>query len=447
MLSKIIPLIFIILSTQAFSSIIAVIDSGTDMQHERIASHAWINSGEVANNNRDEDRNGYQDDVYGWNFAENNNLVIDYKYIGTFSQDVYTFFDIQLKYILGQATAEEISWMRGKFKDQKFVKEVGVFGNFIHGTHVAGITLNDQVLARLMAVKLIPTEVKLPGQDKSHNKDKGFRMGLVKVALDKLAATQMDMMAEIGTYINNHAATVANCSFGTGYNQAKAITGMIFKGIFWRDAKEQELNEVTHHFLSALIKEAKRMTEAAPNTLYVFAAGNDGSNNDILPTSPTNVRADNAITVAATRGRWSIASFSNYGKELVDVAAPGVGIRSSIPGNEYLAFSGTSQAAPYVANAAAAVQLANPGLNPAQVKYILMNTVDLKGFLTDVTKSGGIVNRNRAVYAAQVALRATLDVAVVEAGTMVADIAEGKSSFLINEPLFVFPLNSNLIVR
>ena len=124
-------LIAIVMSTSASASIIAVIDSGTDMNHELIRPNAWNNPTEIPNNDRDEDENGYQDDVYGWNFAEQNNLVIDRKYIGSFSQDPYLFFEIQGKLFLQEATAAEIKWLREKASDPNFLKEMQIFGNFV----------------------------------------------------------------------------------------------------------------------------------------------------------------------------------------------------------------------------------------------------------------------------------------------------------------------------
>ncbi|MEX1099553.1 MAG: S8 family serine peptidase, partial [Bacteriovoracaceae bacterium] len=104
---------YFLMSALIFASIshgatIAVIDSGVDVEHRDFAGKLWINPGETPDNGRDEDQNGYQDDVYGWNFAENNNLVIDRKYIGTFSEDPRKFFEIQGKMFLNQATPEEI---------------------------------------------------------------------------------------------------------------------------------------------------------------------------------------------------------------------------------------------------------------------------------------------------------------------------------------------------
>ena len=68
-----------------------------------------------------------------------------------------------------------------------------------------------------------------------------------------------------------------------------------------------------------------------PNTLFVFAAGNDGTNNDVSPHFPCNYTASNLICVAATDNTDTLADFSNYGASSVDLAAPGVDIDSARP--------------------------------------------------------------------------------------------------------------------
>ncbi|MGZ6547334.1 MAG: S8 family serine peptidase [Actinomycetota bacterium] len=71
----------------------------------------------------------------------------------------------------------------------------------------------------------------------------------------------------------------------------------------------------------------------APNTLFVFAAGNDGTDNDVAPFYPCASPAANIVCVAATDQADNLADFSNYGRETVDLAAPGVGIVSTyLPG-------------------------------------------------------------------------------------------------------------------
>lgn len=142
----------------AQAATIAVIDSGLDYKHEFITPNLWTNPNEVFDR-RDNDGNGYQDDVHGWNFAEQNGQIIDYSYLGTFSPDCTKYFDVQGKYFLKQATEEEIAWMKAKVQDPKFIKEMGKFGNFVHGTHVAGITIRG-THNNVMGLKLIPTEIK-----------------------------------------------------------------------------------------------------------------------------------------------------------------------------------------------------------------------------------------------------------------------------------------------
>lgn len=430
----------LLLSTQAMSSTIAVIDSGVDVEHEDLLNNIWINSAEVANNGRDEDGNGYQDDVYGWNFAEQNNLVIDRKYLGTFSRDPYLFFELQGKAMLGTATEEEKKWMRSKVQDEEFIKEISKFGNFVHGTHVAGITVDGND-SKILSVKLIPTEVKLPffaGINTKSN-DKGIRMTLLKAGLAALAGQQVKLLEEIAAYVGDHNADVANGSFGTGFAQAKMIAGNLFKIAFQRDATEEELKEVALHFINSMLLEGRKMVQAAPKTLFVFAAGNDGSNNDEYPVSPANLVGSNVITVAATYKYDFLAPFSNYGTENVDIAAPGMLINSQIPGNEYLKVSGTSQAAPYVANVAAQIKDANPALSPKEIKAILMGTVDKKSYLTDKVRAQGIVNMERATYAAKLSLTMNVNDATVEANSNVADVATTKTKSIIY-PFAVVPM-------
>lgn len=418
----------VIFSVTANAATIAVIDSGTDMLHKDIAPQAWWNPVEIPANDRDEDRNGYQDDVHGWNFAESNNKVIDYSYLGTLTFDVRKFFEIQQKAILGTATDAEIAWMRAKIQDEAFVKQLQVYGNFMHGTHVSGIAAKNND-SKILAIKLIPTEVKLPVP--GGKVDKGLGLTLIKQGLGLLAKQQVKLLVEIGDYVNGHKAEIANGSFGTGYNQAAMIATAICKTILRRDPTEDELREVTLHFMNTLIKEGEHFTNAAPDTLFVFAAGNDGMNNDKFPTYPTNINTPNVISVAATVGRDGIASFSNYGSNQVDVAAPGVNIESPVPGNQYLRVSGTSQAAPYVANVASQIKDANPELTPSQIKRILMESVDFRTFLRDKVKAKGLVNSGRAVLAAELSTSMSISDALRRARSRVQDVEEEVSKSMV----------------
>jgi subtilisin family serine protease len=63
--------------------IVAVLDTGVDRQHADLISNMWVNSDEILGNRRDDDRNGYVDDVYGWDFVHNDNNPVDRNGHGT----------------------------------------------------------------------------------------------------------------------------------------------------------------------------------------------------------------------------------------------------------------------------------------------------------------------------------------------------------------------------
>ena len=401
-----------LVSAMAQATTLAVIDSGTDTLHKDLLASLWINpiEGEISND-RDEDRNGYQDDIYGWNFAEGNNLVIDPKYRNSLTPDIRKFFALQAKSFYGTITEEEVEWIKAKLGEQEFLKSIQVYGNFMHGTHVAGITVAKNPTAKILSVKLIPTEVALPGQKEvaMAASEKGLGLTLAKLALGQLAKAQITQMSEIAAYVNSHKARVANGSFGTGYPQARMIAELIGGPL---KLTEEEIVEVAKHFLNTLNKEGLHFVGEARNTLFVFAAGNDGLSNDEYGSFPTNIDADNVISVAATIGAGKLASFSNFGKNTVDVAAPGVAINSTVPDNMYLQVSGTSQAAPYVSNIAALVSETNSELMPIQIKKIIMKTVDKRRSYEASVKAGGDVNMDRAVQAAENTLKMNLDEAI-----------------------------------
>ena len=123
---------------------------------------------------------------------------------------------------------------------------------------------------------------------------------------------------------------------------------------------------------------------AENDVLIVNAAGNEGINldkkavypNDQTPSNPSEI-ADNFLTVGAlnfTYGSNMVASFSNFGKQNVDVFAPGTQIWSTTPNNEYEFLQGTSMAAPAVAGIAAVVRSFYPNLTAPQVKQIIMDS-------------------------------------------------------------------------
>ena len=135
--------------------------------------------------------------------------------------------------------------------------------------------------------------------------------------------------------------------------------------------------------------------------LFVAASGNDSADLDgTAMSTPSDLELPNIISVAASNQFDEPAAwFTNYGKNSVDIAAPGEFIYSTLPGNEYATWNGTSMATPHVTGAAALLIEHAPDLTPAEIKAVLMNTVDKKDALADTSASGGRLNLYNALLA------------------------------------------------
>jgi subtilisin family serine protease len=126
--------------------------------------------------------------------------------------------------------------------------------------------------------------------------------------------------------------------------------------------------------------------------LFIAAAGNDSSDTDIFPHYPSSYDLDNVISVAATDDRDNLAGFSNFGSTTVDLGAPGVDILSSIPGNGYALFNGTSMATPHVAGAVSLLLAEEPGLSAEEAKDLVLSSADPIAALEGRTVTGGRLN-------------------------------------------------------
>ncbi|MDH6085549.1 S8 family serine peptidase [Chrysosporum ovalisporum TAC611] len=145
-------------------------------------------------------------------------------------------------------------------------------------------------------------------------------------------------------------------------------------------------------------------------SLFIAAAGNESNNNDSSPSYPASYNLDNIISVAAITHWDGLSWFSNYGLTTVDLGAPGSSIYSTVPGNSYDTYSGTSMASPHVAGAAALLWSENPTWTAQQVKDVLLQTVDPTETLNGITVSGGRLN----VYNALLGTTTTLPSGTVE---------------------------------
>jgi subtilisin family serine protease len=148
-----------------------------------------------------------------------------------------------------------------------------------------------------------------------------------------------------------------------------------------------------------------------PDTLFVVAAGNDGLNNDAAPDYPCNYDLPNILCVAATDRSDSLAQFSDFGVQSVDLAAPGVDIASTWPvglrparpvvagDNRWAIESGTSMSTPLVAGVAGLVAGHHPGIGESQLRQSIVDGVDKVAGLSGKVVTGGRLNAAGALAA------------------------------------------------
>jgi subtilisin family serine protease len=436
-MKKIITLATLLQLASANASVVAIMDSGTDISHKDLAPKVWTNKNEKVGSKTDLDGSGLPGDVNGWDFTEMKANPFNDKYNYLLTADVKKFYSIYAKYELKTITKEETEWLKAVVADKKVMNVVNFIGGYAHGTHVAGIAALNNPKAQVMGLKLLPTVfAELPVDKASAPKEPvqlEFDFAPVKTIADfkkevsDSALEQVQGMIPINGYLDFHKVDVVNQSFGIGFMRAAEMLQGEFISAFKREPTQDELMDVLVTYFTVILQTGPEMFKAAPNTLFIVAAGNDTSDNDALPDYPASIKAPNKIVVAATNGYSELAEFSNFGAVKVDVAAPGVAIESTSPTQSYLHMSGTSQAAPFVTNAVALAKDINPALKAADIKSIILKTVDVKDWLKGKVATSGIVNKARVARAAELSKTMNVEVAISKAKAEIADVATQKS--------------------
>jgi subtilisin family serine protease len=152
-------------------------------------------------------------------------------------------------------------------------------------------------------------------------------------------------------------------------------------------------------FSSALLDTIDESRKAG--VLFLAAAGNDGTDNDLIPHYPSNYRLDNVISVASVDRADRLSWFSNFGVETVDLGAPGEEIWSSTATSDqsYEPFQGTSMATPHVSGVAALIYAFNPSATIFEARQRILQTVVKIPALDGITITGGRLNAYKALTA------------------------------------------------
>ncbi len=319
--------------------IVAVIDTGIDYNHEDLVENLWHNPGEYgtdasgkdkSSNGIDDDKNGYVDDLIGWDFPQNDNKPYDLSVSG---------FEL----------------MFGG-------------GNPGHGTHCAG-----NVGARGFngkGISGVSPNVRIMG---------------LRFITEKGQGTTADAVKSIMYAIKNGAKIMSN-SWGS---------------------EGEDVNDPDNKTL----RDAIRASQDA-GVLFVAAAGNGhqgkgyDNDNDPKPAYPASYNDDIIVSVAALDSSNNLGSFSNWGRNSVDIGAPGVKVFSTTVGSKYsdvvanmggqvVTWDGTSMATPHVAGAAAMYLTKYPNANWKQIKNALLSSASPIPTMAGKSVSGGKLNMER----------------------------------------------------
>jgi subtilisin family serine protease len=234
------------------------------------------------------------------------------------------------------------------------IEEIGLAGNYIHGTHVAGIAMAGNPYARLAVARIEFDWHLTPDPCPSR----------------ELAEREARNAQAYVDFFKRHGVRVVNMSWGgsvKGYEQALEECGI------GRDPQERK--RIAREYFDISRDALAKAILGAPGILFVAAAGNENSDAGFAESIPAAIDAPNLLSVGAVDAAGDEASFTSYGKNVV-AHANGYQVESVIPGGDKLAESGTSMAAPQATNLAAKMLAVNPKLTPTQVIKLIRDTVE-----------------------------------------------------------------------
>ncbi|WP_333693570.1 S8 family peptidase [Flavobacterium sp.] len=444
--------------------IVAVIDSGTDIEHNDLKGKIWTNTKEIPGNGIDDDQNGYVDDIHGWNFLGNivheNLEMTRIVKKGDDGSETYQLAKQKLdeKLAEAQANREQLEAIKGADqaisehlkKSEYTLEELKSIQSFSSSLGRAKMIMT-QMLAKstltdfrkeiqdyeeyvsdqlnyhlnvsydgraLLGDNAEDFSNKYYGNNQVWGPDKKHALHGTHVAgiIAQLRGNELG-----GDGVATHVEIMALRAVPNGDEYDKDIAlairyavdngAKIINGSFGKGFSPQK------EWVHDAIKYA-----ASKDVLFVHAAGNDSNDLNQVESYPNdrvgeNEIATNFIKIGALNfeyGTQVVADFSNYGKKDVDVFAPGVKIYATIPNQEFKYEQGTSMASPNAAGVAALIRSYYPKLKASQVKQILMESgIALSRYVTvggdksqklpfsDLSVSGKIVNAYNALLMAE----------------------------------------------
>ena len=443
-----------------------------DVTHPDFEGKIWVNEDEIPNNNVDDDNNGYIDDIHGWSYlgstsGENINYE-NYEYVRILKKndenhpmynEAKTMYDEEYKKrkgdreyiqkleenlsiaknIIKENTSVEVNSKKDLEKVSSNVEQVQYAKEYLSKVYDTGFTEEG-----LASFKNRTEDFLKYYLNKNYNPRK--TVGDDPLNIEDRNYGNPDVTGPASSHGTSVAGVIAaNRDNGIGINGvATDVKIMALRVVPNGDERDKDIalairyavdngaEIINMSFGKKFSPEKKWVDEAVKyaeehDVLLVHAAGNEGSNIDVDVKYPSNIYSDgttatNWINVGASDATMDIeiaAVFSNYGKENVDVFAPGVNIISLDTNNTYDAHNGTSLAAPVVSGVAALLLSYYPDLTAKDLKSIITETSfkvskpkkiyqpglgkkkRTKVKFSELSNSGGVVNAYNALIEAE----------------------------------------------
>lgn len=234
------------------------------------------------------------------------------------------------------------------------IEEINLIGNFEHGTHVAGITMDGNPHARLLVARIEFGHTLRPDPCPSR-----------ELAVQDAANTRATV-----DFFKRHGVRVVNMSWGGSVGDVESELEKCSIGATpeARKTLARELFDIQKRALTEAMASAAQI-------LFVAAAGNENQDSSFAESTPADIVLPNLLTVGAVDQAGDEAGFTSYGPT-VKLHANGYQVESFLPGGARVALSGTSMAAPQAANLAAKLLAVKPELSPRQLIEVMVATAE-----------------------------------------------------------------------
>jgi tetratricopeptide (TPR) repeat protein len=342
--------------------VVAINDVGTDVS--LFPGRVWTNRREIAGNGKDDDHDGYVDDVHGigWSW-DGTEVTGSLRPLAPFTPadmkaaeaEWEGYNDLQAHLNTPAARAVQAKFASlDPAQVKPLYERFQFYANYAHGTHVAGIAARGNPAIRLQVDRMeFPYQMIPPAPTEQ------WAMGFAS-ALRRTVA-----------YYERTGVRVVNMSWGFSQDDLQQ----------WLEANrvgrsDQERKAMAARYYNTVADTFRNAMAGAPGILFVSAAGNSNNSNTFTRTVPASFDLPNAITVGAVDQAGDQAAFTSFGK--VDVFADGYEVESVLPGGEHQKWSGTSMAAPQVVNLAAKLLAAHPHLTTADLRRLIIDGADTK---------------------------------------------------------------------